>query len=54
VIYSYCNNNKREKSGMGWPTGKISDDSTLKKVFLGETRWKKKSRKTKIMVVRLY
>jgi hypothetical protein len=32
----------------------MSDDRTVKKVFLGQTRWKKKSRKTKIKEVRLY
>jgi hypothetical protein len=33
---------------------RMSDDRTVKKVFLGEIRWKKKRRKTKIKVLRLY
>jgi len=34
---------------IGWPSGKMFDDRIVKKIFLGETRRKKKSRKTKIM-----
>jgi hypothetical protein len=33
---------------------RMSDDRTVKKVFLGETRWNMKSRKTKLKVVTLY
>jgi len=33
---------------------RMSDERCIKKIFLGETRWKKKSRETKIKVVRLY
>jgi hypothetical protein len=33
---------------------RMSDDRCIKKIFLGETKWKKKSRETKIKVVRLY
>jgi hypothetical protein len=31
---------------------RMSDDRTVKKMFLGETRWKKTSRKTKIKVAK--
>lgn len=27
---------------MGWPTGKMSDDNTLKKVFLGKPHARRK------------
>jgi hypothetical protein len=33
---------------------RMSDDRCIKKIFLGDTRCKKKSRETKIKVVRLY
>jgi len=33
---------------------RMSDDRCIKKIFLEETRWKKKSRETRIKVDRLY
>jgi hypothetical protein len=43
----YCNNNRSDKSGMGWPIGKIFDDSTLKKVFLGKPDGRRKAGRPK-------
>jgi hypothetical protein len=33
---------------MGWPTGKMSDDNTLKKVFLGKPDGRRKAGRLKL------